>query len=110
MTRERLVPVGVALAFVCSFVGRSAADTFVAKKDKYLAAKLSASADAAAKKRWQASLKRRIGKRPARLINIYNGHTEEILVESDSVLRVPGIVNTQLAFCPRCRNRVRQAE
>lgn len=98
MSSERLACLAVAFVFSVGLLPAAAAEGFVAKKNRYMAAKVSskldvdkvANADKAdhvakaakadkAKKRWQAKLRKRIGKRPAKLINIYNGHTEEIL-------------------------------
>lgn len=78
MTAARL---GLALALVATSATAAAADTWMPKKDRYLAAKRAAGAttDADAKQRWEQHLRKRIGKKPERLINLYNGHTEEII-------------------------------
>jgi|GEM_PF-1217725 len=75
---------GLLLALVTSTASVASAAPWLAKKDRYLAAKRAArDTDAAAaarsKQRWEAELRKRIGKKPRPLINIYNGHTEEII-------------------------------
>jgi len=67
---------GLALALLPS---SARADEFVAKKDRYFAAKIGADADPAAKQAWQAQLDARIGQEPGELINIYNQWTKEYL-------------------------------
>lgn len=70
-------------AVLSSAAGAARADTFLAKKDRYLRAKQRGIVAAAARKHakldWQRALRKRIGKQPPKLINIYNGHTEEII-------------------------------
>jgi len=90
---------GIALALTSS--AAHADDDALAKKDRYLAAKIGADTDAVAKAAWRAELDARIDAEPAELINIYNNWTREYLavpVEADAELS-PDQLNRFL----RCR-------
>lgn len=79
MSRPALAATALGLVLALTASAARADDSFVAKKDHYLAAKIGAVADADAKAAWQAALDARIGVEPAALINIYNNWTREYL-------------------------------
>ncbi len=90
------------IALLLPTTAAHADEAFVAKKDAYLADKAANPTDEAAKKAWQAALDKRVGAKPARLINIYNQWTREYLTvefEGDDADYTHDEVNTFL----RCR-------
>ncbi len=92
----------LAVALLLPTSSAHAEESFVAKKDAYLADKADKASDEAAKKAWQAELDKRVGAEPARLINIYNQWTREYLTvdfEGDDVEYTHDEVNEFL----RCR-------
>ena len=99
-SKQRSTRAAVALALVAGLAGSAAAEgkaQKTTKKAKLLADKAAATGDPAAKTAWQAELRKRIGKEPRPVLNIFNTWTHEIVaVEIDQ--RRPSVAAARRAI------------